>query len=103
MDDPYLDIINEQWNNIAKMYDLFRDKKPIVEYELDSKKISTYSANEYIETLTTRTRNETKKKYEKVCNNNQFILFIRDKRNRKLRSYIFNIPATQVVVSDISG
>jgi hypothetical protein len=92
MNDPYLDLIDEQWNNIAMMYDVFRDKKPIVEYEVDSKKIYTYPANDYIDTLTARTRNKTKKQYEEACENNQFMLFIRDKRNNKLRSYIFDVP-----------
>ena len=92
MDDPYLDLIDKQWNNITMMYDVFRDKKPIVEYEVDSKKIYAYPANEYINTLTTRTRNTTEIQYEEACNNNQFILFIKDKRNKKLRSYVFDIP-----------
>jgi hypothetical protein len=92
MEDPYLDLIDEQWNNIAMMYDVFRDKKPIVEYEVDSKKIYTYPANDYIDTLTARTRNETKKQYEEARKNNRFMLFIKDTRNKKLRSYIFDVP-----------
>ena len=92
MDDPYLDLIDEQWNNIAMMYDVFRDKKPIVECDVDNKKIYTYPANDYISALTARTRNETKKQYEKACKDNQFMLFIKDKRNKKLRSYIFDVP-----------
>lgn len=92
MDDPYMDLIDEQWNSIAMMYDRFRDKKPILEYEVDSMKIYTYPANEYINTLSNRTRNATKKQYIDTCNNNQFMLFIKDKRNKILRSYIFDIP-----------
>ncbi len=92
MDDPYLDLIDEHWNSIAMMYDAFRDNKPIVEYEVDSEKIYSYAANEYINALTARTRNETKKMYDKASNNNQFMLFINDKKNKKLRSYIFDVP-----------
>ena len=92
MDDPYLDLIDEQWSNIAIMYDSFRDKKPILEYEVDGKKIFSYPAIDYINTLTERTRNRTEKQYKDACNNNQFMLFIKDKRNNKLRSYIFDIP-----------
>ncbi len=92
MDDPYLDLIDDQWNNIAMMYDIYRDKQPIVEYKVDRKKIYAYSASEYIGALTLRTRNKTKKQYEDACKNNQFMLFIRDKRNKKLRSYIFDVP-----------
>ena len=92
MDDTYLDLTDEQWNNIAMMPDVYRDKKPIVEYDADNKKIYTYQANDYIDTLTTRTRNATKKLYEEACKNNQFLLFTKDKRNKKLRLDIFEIP-----------
>ena len=92
MKDPYLDLIDEQWNNIAMMYDVFKAKKPIVEYDVDSNKIYAYPANDYINTLTARTRNETKKQYKDAFKNNQFILFIKDRKNKKLRSYIFDVP-----------
>ena len=78
MDDTYLDLTDEQWDNIAMMPDVYRDKKPIVEYDVDNKKIYTYPANDYIDMLTARTRNETKKLYEEARKNNQFLLFIKD-------------------------
>ena len=88
MNDPYLDLIDEQWSNIAMIYNSFRNKKPILEYEVDGKKIFSYPAIDYINDLTER----TEKQYEDACNNNQFLLFIKDKSNKKLRSYIFDIP-----------
>ena len=48
MNDPYLDLIDEQWSNIAMIYNSFRDKKPILEYEVDGKKIFSYPAIDYI-------------------------------------------------------
>ncbi len=92
MNDPYLDLIDAQWSNIAMIYNSFRDKKPILEYEVDGKKIFSYPAIDYINDLTERTRDRTEKQYKDACNNNQFLLFIKDKSNKKLRSYIFNIP-----------
>lgn len=92
MDDPYLDIIDEHWNNIAMMYDVFRDKHAIVEFDVDSQKIYSYPAYEYINTLSARTRNKTKKQYEEARDHKQFMLFIKDTRNQKLRSYVLNIP-----------
>ena len=47
---------------------------------------------DYINDLTERTPNSTEKQYKDACNNNQFLLFIKDKSNKKLRSYIFDIP-----------
>jgi hypothetical protein len=92
MDDPYLDMIDEKWNNIEMIYNVFRDMRPIVEFDLDNKKIYAYPAHEYINSLSARTRNETKKQYEDACNSNQFMLFIKDEKNKKLRSYIFDVP-----------
>jgi len=91
MNDPYLDLIDEQWSNIAMIYNSFRDKKPILEYEVDDKKIFSYPAIDYINSLTERNRNRAEKQYKDACNNNQFLLFIKDKSNKKLRSYIFDI------------
>jgi len=92
MIDQYLSLIDGQWNNIAMMYDAFRAKKPIIEYDVDSQRIYSYPGNEYIHTLTVRTRNETKRQYEEACDNSQFMLFIKDKKNKKLKSYIFDVP-----------
>jgi hypothetical protein len=94
MHDPYLDLIDEQWNNIAMIYNSFLDKKPILEYDVDSMKIFSYPAIDYINTLTERTRNRTEKQYKDACNKHQFLLFIKDKTNQKLRSYIFDITWT---------
>ncbi len=33
-DDPYLELIDKQWHNIAMLYESFKDKKPIIEYDV---------------------------------------------------------------------
>jgi len=88
----YLDLIDSNWNNIIMVYEYFRDKKPIIEYEVRTKKIYSYHPQEYINALTLRTREHTRKKYEEAVKNNQFLLFIRDHKNKKLKSYIFDLP-----------
>ncbi len=92
MKDQYLDLIDAQWSNIAMIYNSFRDKKPILEYEIDTHKIFSYPAMDYINILTERTQNSTKKQYQDACDNNQFLLFVRDNKNQKLKSYIFDVP-----------
>ncbi len=92
MDDPYLDLIDGQWNNIAMLYLSFQDKNPILEYDLVKNKMFSYPAMDYVNGLTERTRNRTKKQYKEACKNNQFMLFVRDENNNKLRSYILDIP-----------
>ena len=91
MNDPYLDLIFTQWDNIIMMYQTFQDRKPIIEYETDTQKIYSYPAKEYLDSLGIRTRNEAQKQYEKAINKNQFMLFIRDNKNEILKSYIFDL------------
>lgn len=91
MDDPYLEIIEKQWSNILMMYKQFEDKKPIIEYEICDHKIYAHPANNYLNSLTTRTSSMMKKQYQQAIKNNKFILFIKDIKNEKLRSYVFDI------------
>jgi hypothetical protein len=92
-DDPYLKLIDEQWPQIVMMYETFKDKKPIIEYDVTHEKIYSYPAKEYIQTLSLRTRKQTRKQYREAVRKNQFMLFIKDVEHRKLISYIFDIPA----------
>lgn len=92
MEDPYLKMIDEQWNIIIMAYEDFRDKKPIIEYDITHGKIYSHPAKEYIQTLSSRTKKQTKVQYEEATKKNQFMLFVKDFENRKLRSYIFDLP-----------
>ena len=38
-DDLYLDMIGDQWDNIIALYEEFRDKDQIIEFEVASQKI----------------------------------------------------------------
>lgn len=92
-DDPYLKLIDEHWHNIVMVYETFKDKKPIIEYDVTHEKIYSYPAKEYIQALSQRTRQQTRKQYKEAVRKNQFILFIKDFKNQRLRSYIFDLPS----------
>ena len=53
-DDPYLKLIDEQWSNIVMVYETFKDKKPIIEYDVTHEKIYSYPAKDYICQMTIR-------------------------------------------------
>ena len=92
MEDQYFDLIDAKWSSITMIYNIFRDKKPIIEYDVDDNKIFSYQATDYINSITERTRNRTKKQYQDACKKNQFLLFVKDNKNQKLKSYIFDAP-----------
>ncbi len=90
-DDPYSEMIDEQWDNITAMYELFEDKSPIIEFDVTNGKVFSYPADDYLETLSARTRTQAKQQYREATRNGQFMLFVKDSKNRKFRSYIFNV------------
>ena len=92
-DDPYLKLIDEQWLNIIMVYETFKDKKPIIEYDVTHEKIYSYPANEYMALLSQRTRRQAQQQYKEAVRKNQLFLFVKDFRNQILRSYIFDLPS----------
>ena len=90
--DPYVDMIDEQWNNIVLMYRTFKDKEQIIEYDVEDKKIYSYPTAEYIGALSERTRDHAKRQFAEASRCNQFLLFVKDTKKQRLRSYVFNLP-----------
>jgi hypothetical protein len=48
-----------------------------------------YPAETYIDTLSDRTREQTRQQYRKATESGRFLLFIRDAKKKVLKSYIF--------------
>lgn len=91
-DDPYLDMIEEQWDNIVMVYQTFRGKDQIIEFDILEQKVYSYPAGDYIQTLSKRTRDQTARQFAEAKKSNRFLLFIRDTQNQRLRSYVFDVP-----------
>ena len=91
MNDPYLDLIETQWKNIIKIYNAVQEKKPIMEYDIDEKKIHAYPAIQYINSLSIEAQDEMKAEYMDACNNNEFILFVRDQKHKELIPYVLKL------------
>ena len=65
-----------------------RDNKPIIEYRLRQKLVLAYPALPYINDLTERTREQTRRIYAEAVAAGQLMVFVRDTRKRILRSYV---------------
>jgi hypothetical protein len=91
-DDPYLDMIDERWDSIVLVYDTFRGKDQIIEFDVLEQKIYSYPAADYIQNLSERTREQTARQFAVATKHDQFLLFIRDGENQRLRSYVFDVP-----------
>jgi len=91
-EDPYWDIIEEHMDSIFMMYDTFRGKDQIIEFDVSEQKIYSYPAADYIRALSERTRDETARQFAEAKKQSQFMLFVKDTRNRRFRSYVLDLP-----------
>lgn len=92
MDDPYFEKIIDGWATISYAYRMHKHKKPIIEYELPREIVYAYPAKEYIDSLSARTRDQTRRQYEEVSEARKFMVFISDTDKKVLRSYVFGVP-----------
>ncbi|MFH0998133.1 MAG: hypothetical protein V1844_21935 [Pseudomonadota bacterium] len=90
-DDHYWDKIVQEWPHIITAYQEHEDKKPIMEYRLPDRKIYAYPANEYIDDLSLRTREDARKTYQRACLEHKMMIFVRDMENKILKSYVTQI------------
>jgi hypothetical protein len=93
--DAYLPNLREHWDALAGMYTAFEDRAPIIEFNVASGQIRVYSAGEYLEGLSGRTREEAKRQYKKAAAEGALMVFVRDDSKEILRSYIF-APAKEL-------
>ena len=92
MNDPYQDMIDERWDEIVMVYDTFRGKDQIIEFDIVEQKIYSYPAVAYIENLSERTREQTARHFADATKHKKFLLFVKDSENQRLRSYVFDVP-----------
>jgi hypothetical protein len=87
--DIYLRILRKHLDALTGMYLAFEDRAPMLEFDVVSGQIRAYPAGDYLEELSGRTREETKKQYEKAVAEGALMVFVRDESQEILRSYIF--------------
>lgn len=92
MSDPYPDMIHERWDEIVMVFNTFRGKDQIIEFDIVEQKIYSYPAVDYIDTLRERTRGQAMNQYLVATQQKQFVIFVSDSKNKRLRSYVYDMP-----------
>ena len=91
MRDSYYDLILENYDNILKLYLEFEEKRSVMLYDVLEERIYAYPYADYKNTLSMRSQETLKEQYEKAIQNGDFVVFVRDPKCRKLRSYTMEI------------
>ncbi|GAB4533108.1 MAG: hypothetical protein Kow0063_14580 [Anaerolineae bacterium] len=91
MNDPYLDMIYEQWEHILMWYNLFADKRPVMLFDVQEDRIYAYPYQEFKAELSPRSQVTLADQYQRASANNQMVVFVRDNEKRKLVSYSLDL------------
>jgi hypothetical protein len=88
--DDLVQAAEEVLPKILGFYNLFRDKRPIMEFDLQSQKIYAYPYEEYKATLSERSQAMLTTQYGEAVAKNKVVVFVRDNETRRLTSMSFH-------------
>ena len=87
MQDPYLELIKEQWPSIADTYNRYAERRPIMLVDVQESVIHAYPYEEFVLLLDAPSRRQIEMQYRRAMDNRQMVLFVRDTNNKVFQSY----------------
>ena len=87
MADPYLGLIEEQWPNIAGLYNEHADKYPVMLLDVREMEIHAFPYDEFRSLLDAPSQTALDDQYRRAVENRQMVLFIRDTERKIFQSY----------------
>jgi hypothetical protein len=85
----FADHIAESWPTIRRAWDDHRDKHPILECDVAGRTVAAFPARQYMDTLSERTRDATRRQFARVERTGGTIIFVRDRSSQVLQSRVF--------------
>ncbi len=82
----YLGYVEEQWPNILELYRKFKDKKPVMLFDIQEQKIYAYPYNDFKSMMNEKSQTMLEEQYSYALLNNKMVVFVRDSEKRKLMS-----------------
>jgi hypothetical protein len=92
--DDLLDAALDNWTHILRMYRHFYEKKPIVLYDIQERRIYVYPYREFRAELSERSQLSLTEQYEKAVLDGKIVVFVRDNVGKRLRAFTLD-PESQ--------
>lgn len=90
IDDPMLEAVAEHWESIVAGYKQFEDKRPIVLYDLQEKRVYPYPYEDFKNDMTPKSQASLTEQYELAGNLGKIVMFVRDNDAERLVSCILD-------------
>jgi hypothetical protein len=85
--DPYWDVVQSLMQNILTIYEVYREKKPVMLFDMQEQRIYVYPYLDFKHDLSERSQRLLQDQYEKAMTDDKIVVFVRDNDARKLVSY----------------
>ena len=85
--DPYWKIVRKNWPHIHRLYQAFAEKHPVMLYDIQERLVYAYPYEQYRAGLSERSQASLKEQYEDAVASGMLVVFIRDNKKEKLKSY----------------
>jgi len=85
--DPYWDVVQSLMQNILTIYEQYREKKPVMLFDMQEHRIYVYPYLEFKNDLNERSQHSLQEQYEQAMTDDKIVVFVRDNDERKLVSY----------------
>jgi hypothetical protein len=89
--DEYLDVVYRHWDDIFRLYAEFEEKRPVMLFDIQEKRIYAYPYEDFKAELSENSRISLTEQYEEAQQAKTVVLFIRDNDRRKLVSYTISL------------
>ena len=87
MKDRYLRLAEKHWDDITMLYGVFEDKRPVMLFDVQDKRIYAYPYAGFMADLSERSQVLLKQQYSEAIAKDKIVVFVRDNKKRKLVSY----------------
>ena len=87
MSDPYVVLIQEQWDSITRMYNQFAEEHPIMVVDVKEGEILAYPYDRFLTLLDRRSQMDLEQQYQRAVLNHHMVLFVRDVDQNAFLSY----------------
>jgi hypothetical protein len=91
MANPYMELIQAQWEHISALYNEFSDKRPIILLDVDAGELHAYSFEKIKDIFDSGSQATLEEQYRRAVATRQMVLIVRDKENKQTLTYTIKL------------
>src|SRR5262245_23553030 len=85
--DPYWEVVQSLIQNILTIFESYRDKNPVMLFDMQEHRIYVYPYPEFKNDLSERSQRLLQDQYAQAMTDDTIVVFVRDNDHKKLISY----------------